>query len=291
MFFESAYLPFLQSSVNTLLEFLQDAPVGLLVMTFFISWVVCWLPIAAIITIVLNWQINKSLQSQQKLLLLVPLYLLAPLTLWGFSRITHTSFVDYGLESKISVLSSLGLGFILGVFSLAIVFICQYWLGWCDWESSHHKLILPSLLPILLVAFFVSGIEELVFRGFLFQELAQDYPIWGAAIASSLIFALLHLVWEQKETAPQLPGLWLMGMVLVLARFTDGGSLGIAWGLHAGWVWAIATIDTAQLITYTGKVSEWYTGKNKKPLAGWAGIICVLGAGILLWSLSIIEST
>jgi uncharacterized protein len=72
-------------------------------------------------------------------------------------------------------------------------------------------------------------------------------------------------------------------MVLVLARFADRGNLGIAWGLHAGWIWAIATLDTAELITYTGKVSEWVTGKNKKPLAGLAGIVCVLLAGAILW--------
>jgi membrane protease YdiL (CAAX protease family) len=99
-----------------------------------------------------------------------------------------------------------------------------------------------------------------------------------------LIFAVLHLLWEQKETIPQLPGLWLMGMVLVLARLADDNNLGIAWGLHAGWVWAIATIDTAELITYTDKVSPWVTGINKKPLGGLTGIICVLSTGgVLLW--------
>jgi membrane protease YdiL (CAAX protease family) len=142
------------------------------------------------------------------------------------------------------------------------------------------------LLPILLVALFVGGIEELVFRGFLFTELQKDYSVWVAALISSSIFALLHLVWEQRETTPQLPGLWFMGMVLVLARFVDGGSLGLAWGLHAGWVWAIATLDTAQLIDYTGKVSDWVTGKNKKPLAGVAGIVCLLFTVGIFWLFS-----
>jgi membrane protease YdiL (CAAX protease family) len=135
------------------------------------------------------------------------------------------------------------------------------------------------------VALFVGGIEELVFRGFIFTQLEQNYSIWLAAIISSLIFAVLHLVWEQTETLPQLPGLWLMGMVLVLARLADGHNLGIAWGLHAGWVWAIATIDTAGLITYTDKVSAWVTGINKKPLAGLTGIMCVSATGgVLLWA-------
>jgi membrane protease YdiL (CAAX protease family) len=191
---------------------------------------------------------------------------------------------------KASIFGSLLLGFSLGVLGLAIVFFGQIRAGWCYLEKSQIKLIPSSLLTISLVALFVGGIEELVFRGFLFTQLQQNYPIWLAAIISSLVFAVLHLVWEQKETLPQLPGLWLMGMVLVLARLADGNSLGIAWGLHAGWVWAIATIDTAGLITYTDQVPTWVTGINKKPLAGLTGIICVLATGgVLLWMYLIVK--
>lgn len=263
-----------------------NAPPLVIVMAFFIGWIICWLPLAAVSAILLNWQPPKPLQPEQKMPLLASLYLLAPLILWGVSWLTNKSFSDYGFVGNLSTLSSLALGFGLGVVSLAIVFSGQFGLGWCCFEKTNFKLVLPILLPIFLIALLVGGIEELVFRGFLFTELAQDYPIWVAAAISSLIFALLHLVWEQRETAPQLPGLWLMGMVLVLARFAANGNLGLAWGLHAGWVWAIATIDTAELITYTGKVSDWFTGKNKKPLAGLAGIICVLGTGVIIWVFS-----
>lgn len=276
-------ITFITPSAKSLLEFFSNAPVIFVVMAFFIAWVGCWLPIAAGTAMALKWQPHKTLQPEQKLPLLIPLYLLAPLILWGISSLGVRSFSDYGFVGNISILSSLLLGFSLGVISLAIVFIGQFWLAWCTWQESNFKLILPNLLPILLIALLVGAIEELVFRGFLLTELGREYPIWVAAVISSLIFALLHLVWEQQETIPQLFGLWLMGMVLVLARFADRGNLGIAWGLHAGWVWAIATLDTTELITYTGKVSEWFTGKNKKPLAGLAGIVCVLLAGAILW--------
>jgi hypothetical protein len=279
-------ISFFEPWVNVLLEFMENAPALIIVMAFFVGWIVCWLPIAAVSAILLNWQPPKALQPEQKMPLLVSLYLLAPLILWGVGWLTNKSFSDYGFVGNISTLGSLALGFGLGVLSLAIVFSGQLGLGWCSFEKTNFKLLLPILLPIFLIALLVGGIEELVFRGFLFTELAQDYPIWVAAAISSLIFALLHLVWEQRETAPQLPGLWLMGMVLVLARFAASGNLGLAWGLHAGWVWAIATIDTAELITYTGKVSDWFTGKNKKPLAGLTGIICVLGTGVIIWLFS-----
>ncbi|MGV0102037.1 Abortive phage infection protein [Nostoc sp. DSM 114160] len=276
-------ITFFESSVNALLAFIENAPPLVIVTAFFVCWIVCWLPVATVSAILLNWQPPKPLQPEQKMPLLVSLYLLAPPILWGVVWLTNKSFSDYGFVGNLSTLGFLALGFGLGVLSLAIVFGGQFGLGWCSFEKSNFKLLLPILLPIFLIALLVGGIEELVFRGFLFTELAQDYPVWLAAAISSLIFALLHLVWEQRETAPQLPGLWLMGMVLVLARFTSSGNLGLAWGLHAGWVWAIATIDTAELITYTGIVSDWFTGKNKKPLAGLAGIICVLGTGVIIW--------
>jgi membrane protease YdiL (CAAX protease family) len=259
-------------------------------MAFFISWIGCWLPVAIVSALALNLQLGKPLQSEQKLPLLISLYLLAPFILWGINWLTNTSFSDYGFNVNISLLGSLGLGFVLGVLSLAVVFGGQFWLSWCSWQENVETRLIASLqsilLPIFLVAMFVGGVEELIFRGFLFTQLTQDYSVWLAAVISSLIFALLHLVWERQETIPQLPGLWLMGMVLVLARFSDRNNLGLAWGLHAGWVWAIACLDTAELITYTGKVPEWLTGKNKKPLAGAAGIVCLLLTGLILYFFS-----
>ncbi|KAB8319900.1 CPBP family intramembrane metalloprotease [Tolypothrix campylonemoides VB511288] len=280
------FIALFKLSPDLLLSSFKDAPVLFVVIAFFIVWLGCWLPIAALIAFASKWQLSKGLQPEQKLPLVVSLYLLVPFVLWGASWLTDTPFSDYGLPSNISTLYSLGLGLALGVLSIAVVFLLQFWLGWCSFQWSNFKLVRPILLPILLVALFIGGIEELVFRGFLFTELNKDNSVWVAALISSSIFALLHLVWEQRETTPQLPGLWFMGMVLVLARFVDGGSLGLAWGLHTGWVWAIATLDTAQLIDYTGKVSDWVTGKNKKPLAGVAGIVCLLFTVGIFWVFS-----
>ena len=101
-----------------------------------------------------------------------------------------------------------------------------------------------------MLGLWISTTEELIFRGFLQNELNQDYPVWVAGAIASLIFAVTHLLWERQETLPQLPGLWLMGMVLTLARWADGGSLWLACGLHAGWIWGllgiavVADIDT-----------------------------------------------
>jgi hypothetical protein len=263
--------------------FLASAPLSLLqVIIFFVAWIGCWLPIAILWAIATDWRPFKPLEAQ-KLPLLGSLYLIAPLVLWRANWLTGASFSDYGFTWNLGILRSLGLGFSGGVLSLAVLFGIQTALGWMTWQQVEVRQLVSVLLPTLLLALWISGTEELVFRGFLLTKLQQDYSVGVAAASSSLIFALLHLIWERKETIPQLPGLWLMGMVLVLARFIDGGSLGLAWGLHTGWVWAIASLDTARLITYTGISSEWVTGKNGKPLAGVAGVLCLLATGLILW--------
>ncbi|MEM9922958.1 MAG: type II CAAX endopeptidase family protein [Cyanobacteria bacterium P01_D01_bin.50] len=264
-----------ESLTKNLISFWEDAPSLIVLIAFFLTWVGCWLPIALILTKVFNWAPSKSLQSEHKIPLLVSLYLLAPLILRVTCWLTHKSFSSYGWRGNFSILYSFSLGLGLGVLSLAFVFGCHLCFGLCKLKISNLKSLPSTLFPVVLVAILVGGVEELVFRGFLFSQLQQNYSIWTTAIASSLIFASLHLVWERNETIPQLPGLFLMGMVLVLARLADNGSLGLAWGLHTGWVWSIATIDTLNLIDYTGKVPEWITGKNKKPLAGVAGIFCM----------------
>lgn len=274
-----------------LLEFLSAIPSSLLqVTTFFVTWVCLWLPLGIASTIILHrnkaisasWQPFKPITAEQKIPLLASLYLIAPLVLWGANKILGNSFSSYGVIWDWSILRSNGIGFVIGAIGLAILFGLQTGLGWVKWQIA-GKTIISVTLPILLLAVWISATEELIFRGFVLTQLQQDYSIYIAATICSLIFAVLHLVWEQKETLPQLPGLWLMGMVLVLARYVDKGNLGLAWGLHSGLVWAIATIDTLELITYTGKVPQWVTGKYGKPLAGLMGISFLLAIGAVLW--------
>ncbi|NEP09925.1 MAG: CPBP family intramembrane metalloprotease [Symploca sp. SIO2C1] len=249
---------------------------------FFLAWAALWLPLAIPIAILLKWQPNKPLVTEQKLPLLAALYLVAPLILWGASWVDKVSFSDYGLDWELTIVGSLCLGLGMGVLGLTIVFFSQWKLGWVEWQSENWQLLEKVLLPILLLGLWIGVTEELVFRGFLQNQLQQDYSIWGAATIASIIFALLHLIWEQQNTLPQLPGLWLMGMVLVLARWVDGGSLGLAWGLHAGWIWGLTCLDEAKLISYTGKGPIWVTGFAGNPLAGIAGLVCLLLTSLLL---------
>jgi membrane protease YdiL (CAAX protease family) len=253
------------------------------ILGFLMVWLMVWLPLAIPLTKRLKWNPLKPLSEEQKLPLLASLYLIAPLVVWGVAKVERASFSDYGLNWQPPLFISLLVGLGLGIGGLAIVFTVQWLLGWIQWYPENHQKLILTALPLFGLGLWIGFTEELIFRGFFINALRQDYLLWVAAVISSVIFALLHLVWEQSKTIPQLPGLWLMGMILVGARFVDGGSLGLAWGLHAGWIFGLSFLDSARLISYTGKGSPWLTGWGGQPLGGIAGIACLLGTGAVLW--------
>ncbi|MGL5064638.1 MAG: CPBP family glutamic-type intramembrane protease [Microcoleus sp.] len=264
------------------------------VIVFFSTWVFVWLPVAILLAIALKWRPPQPL-GNKKLPLLASLYLIVPLILWSATRIESTTFDRWGWYWQPATLTSLLLGFVLGIGSLAVLFGVQLTAGWIAWQVTEYQtetgetiphiqssILNYSTLLTLLLALWISGTEELIFRGFLQTTLQQDYSIITAAAIASAIFAIAHLIWEAKETLPQLPGLWLMGMVLTLARIADNGSLGLAIGIHASWIWGITTLDTAKAINPTDKVPEWITGIAGKPLAGAAGIGLLLVTAAIL---------
>jgi hypothetical protein len=70
--------------------------------------------------------------------------------------------------------------------------------------------------------------------------------------------------------------------VLLLARWAGGGSLGLAWGLHAGWVFAIAAIDALALLGPGQSGPVWLVGLVDQPLTGLLplGLLLLTGAGV-----------
>lgn len=271
---------------SSLVSAFSQAPVWIKVGVFFVAWVGAWLPIALPIARIVNWKFPQPLEVSQKLPLVVSLYLLAPVVLYTFARLESVPFSTYGLVWNLSLLRSLGWGIGIGAIGVFILFSIQTVLGWMHWQSEHWRKFLAALFPMLLIGLLIGGIEELVFRGFLFGQLVKEFDFWSAAIASSLIFAVLHLVWEGRENIPQLPGLSLMGVVLCLAFSANHSRIGLAWGLHAGWIWVMASLDSANLISYASSAPEWLVGLGEKPLAGLMGLLFLLGTGLTIMSIA-----
>ncbi|MGB3532582.1 MAG: type II CAAX endopeptidase family protein [Microcoleaceae cyanobacterium] len=269
------------------LSWLMHQPALIKVLIFFLIWVGIWLPIAVVSAILLNWHPTQPLTPQQKIVLLASLYLIAPVLLVGMTHLEQTTFLDYGLWVSGEVAISIGFGLMLGGLSLGLLYTVMWKLGATDWQQplkgETQPLNVGSILSVGLVAFWISITEELVFRGFLQFQLHQDYSVWVASAIVSTIFALSHLLWNWQGTIPQLPGLWLMGMVLTIARFCDRGSLGLPIGLHAAWIWGITLTEQRFITSPTTRLPGWLVGESDQPLASLSSwVMLLMLAGVLL---------
>lgn len=73
-----------------------------------------------------------------------------------------------------------------------------------------------------------------------------------------------------------------MGAVLMLARWADGGWLGLPTGLHAGWIFSLALVDSLHLVTPNLSAPRWWAGRPHQPLTGILdGLLLLATAGIV----------
>lgn len=254
------------------------------IISFFGVWSAIWLPIALLVFRFIEWQPNESLTVKQKLILLASLYILVPgIIVWKINAGSLSS-ASLGLVPISNLLHDQLLGLLLSLVGLSIVFALESIFNLIDWHWQNVSRLLPLFLPVFCLSLLISSIEELVFRGYVFSTLMLDNSLWVAGGISGFIFAILHLVWERNQTLPQIPGLWLMGIILVEARVLAQMSLYLAIGLHTGWIFGLTCIDSAELATYKHQ-NHWFTGINQQPLAGVAGILCLATTGIIIYGL------
>ncbi|AFZ11874.1 Abortive infection protein [Crinalium epipsammum PCC 9333] len=250
---------------------------------FLLILAILWLPRAALIYLLVGLAGNGDSPGVRNLLTILTMALLFAdflflLRIWGENVYRQPQLLKkYGVtaqpQNNLDLLKGLSLGVVI-TFSL---FGLESLLGWVAWQSP--TMFLPQLiLEGLLSALGVGFAEELVFRGWLLDELQRDYrPNISLWIGAS-IFAISHFIKPISEiirTFPQFPALLLLGLTLVWAKRGSKGRLGISIGLHAGLVWGYYMINVGQMVQYSGSVPEWITGVDKNPLAG------VMGLGFL----------
>ncbi|WP_346293228.1 type II CAAX endopeptidase family protein [Sphaerothrix gracilis] len=242
------------------------------VIGFLLVLALVWVPIALPLYL---WFGTTTSLSVVPLVLLYGLFVLG-LQIWG-KRVHHHSkpWQAHGLVESAQNWRELLTGIVIGVVSLGLLFGIEGWLGWLRWQ------VLPLafwriLLEGFLVGLGVSLAEELVFRGWLLDELRYDWGFSRALWASSFVYAALHFIkpWQAiVNELPSFPGLLLLGLTLGWARQRTQGRLGLAIGLHGGLVWGYYLVDVGDLASYTQVVPNWVTGINQNPLAGAVGVV------------------
>jgi membrane protease YdiL (CAAX protease family) len=136
------------------------------------------------------------------------------------------------------------------------------------------------------LAFFTAAaaVEEVLFRGYPFQVLEREVGPWSAAVATSLVFAMMHA--GNPNVQPLgLANIFLAGIMLA-AAYLRTRSLWFATAVHMGWNWSMGTlldlpvsgleIDTP-LYTGVSTGPDWWTGGSFGPEAGLAATLVLLG--------------
>jgi uncharacterized protein len=241
---------------------------------------VCWLPFAVPIAYSVR---DPNLVGILAMSLLFVEFLLL-IRYWGkwVNRQAHI-FRSYGLVASWQGGLEFLIGLGIGTASTLVLFLVQGWLGWITWQpapGSLFRIILEGLLSAAGIGF----AEELVFRGWILDELQRDYSPKLSLWADSFIYAGLHFLkplLDMLRSLPQFPGLLLLGLILVWAKRATGGRLGLSIGFHAGLVWGYYIINVGQLTKPSHQVSDWLTGVNGNPIAGGMGLLFL--AAIAFW--------
>ena len=164
-------------------------------------------------------------------------------------------------------------GFLLSIILISLILIpiigtkCGYWIGTISPDT-----FINAIFLILGVGF----AEELIFRGWLLEELKKQFGLKKAILGQAFIFSIVHIGFDLPflQMLSILTGLFLLGILLSLIRLKDKNSLWGCIGLHGGLV-GLWFITNNGLLEISKNSPKWLVGPgtiNTNPLGGIFGI-------------------
>jgi hypothetical protein len=264
-------------------SYLSTAKAPIRILIFVVILLGLWLPIAIPVYTFVDDPNRVSIMT------MLALYgeFMGLTLLWGRWVDQHPNQLShYGLQWTAQNGQELLYGAGLALAWLGGLFGLEGWLGWLSWQpltSSSLQISLEGAVIGLGIGF----AEELLFRGWLLDELQRSYGLRNSLLSSSLIYAGLHFIKPADEIArswPEFPGLLMLGFLMVWAKRATKERLGLPIGLHTGLVWGYYLINVGQLVRYRATIPDWVVGIDHNPLAGLAGLIALTGLAIVIQS-------
>jgi len=152
--------------------------------------------------------------------------------------------------------------------------------------------LLPNLGAVLLMLLIGALAEELVFRGYPFQQLERGVGALPAVLIFSVFYGAAHFInpnaslWAAANST-------LMGVLLSIA-YLRSRALWLPWGIHFGWNTAlgfgfglqVSGYRVFNLWLYTDAFGpKWLTGGNYGIEAAATGTLAFLVGILLIWKL------
>ena len=199
---------------------------------------------------------------------------------WGFNRWkTNNLWISIGLDfrNKFRAFKEFFDGFI---FSLILLFLLVLFLFLCGWVDEVNYIKFSEILNAILLIVGIVFAEEIIFRGWLMEEMVILFGLRKGTLAQAAIFSFAHY----RSDIGFFPlilfftGLFLFGLVLTLRRTIDEGSLFGCVGLHGGLVGMWYLIDSGML-NFSSDVPYFLLGPSKNmvnPIGGIVGIAILL---------------
>jgi membrane protease YdiL (CAAX protease family) len=177
--------------------------------------------------------------------------------------VDKTNIISLGFKWK-GYERDAGTGFFSAVFLLGLGTIILITTGYLTYTgiSFQPKSLLLSLVLFAMVAFF----EEIVFRGYLLNNLMASMPPWIALCVSSIIFGLVHM---SNPGAGFLPifnifaGGFLLGINYIYTRnLFFSILLHFAWNFFQGPIfgYSVSGFELGGLFTQSMNGPAWITG-------------------------------
>jgi membrane protease YdiL (CAAX protease family) len=181
------------------------------------------------------------------------------------SGVESTSLAGLGLVPGVRAVTDFIRGFGLGavlIGSVVVVMASAGWIGWRTgvWNAQEFtRAVLATTLLFTLAAF----LEELVFRGYPFQVLAQALGPRAAVLLTAAAFAALH------GANPGIGGLGFantaLAGILLGIMYWRTYSLWVVTGAHLGWNWLMsfaADLPVSGLEIDTPSYDAWIAGPD-----------------------------
>jgi membrane protease YdiL (CAAX protease family) len=205
----------------------------------------------------------------------------------------HRSFVSLGLAWKSRAGRDMAAGFLIGGFSMTMIFLFEWAMGWLHvesfaWQVEPLTTVLSGVMIMFLIYAMTAWSEELQARGYWLQNLEEGLNLPWAFILSSLLFSLIHVANPGFSVMASM-GLF-MGGFDVAYGYIRTRQLWLPIGLHLGWNFFEGTVFGFQvsgvegmprLILQNVPGPQLWTGGAFGPEAGVLMIVAV-GVNIVL---------
>ncbi len=199
---------------------------------------------------------------------------------WGFIRWkTNNIWISIGLDFR-NKFAAFKIFFNGLIFSIFLLFILVLFIFLCGWVDRVDYIKFTEFLNAILLIVGIVFAEEIIFRGWLMEEMVLLFGLRRGIVIQSTIFSLAHYRSDIGLLAliPFLIGLFLFGLVLTLRRTIDKGSLWGCIGLHGGLVGIWYLFDSGML-TFSVNTPYFLLGPSKNmvnPIGSVVGIIILL---------------